>query len=146
MYQVIKTKFSIIKEASKNRIHDENAVLALCKDMATMAQESLQIITLNAKNFMIDRHLITLGLVNQSLVHMREVLKPCILDSAVSFIAVHNHPSGDLTPSVEDIKITRKLIEASKIVEIPILDHVIIGRRDSKDYCLSMNEKGICQF
>lgn len=146
MYQIIQTKVMTVKEASENKISSESQVLELCKDMVSMAQESFQILTLNAKHFVIDRHMITLGLVNQSLVHMREVLRPCIMDAACSYIAVHNHPSGDLTPSPDDIFITRKLIEVSKLIDIPILDHVIVGERDSKSNCLSMKAQGLFAF
>ncbi len=79
------------------------------------------------------------GTLNQSLIHPREVFKEAVKDSAYALILIHNHPSGDPTPSEQDIEITKKLKKACEVLEIPILDHVIIG---SGTY-FSMKEKGI---
>ncbi|GAQ95787.1 DNA repair protein RadC [Thermodesulfovibrio aggregans] len=79
------------------------------------------------------------GTLNQSLIHPREVFKEAVKESAYAVILVHNHPSGDPSPSEQDIEITKKLKKASEILEIPILDHVIIGR----ERYFSMKEKGI---
>lgn len=79
------------------------------------------------------------GTLNQSIIHPREVFKDAIKESAYALILLHNHPSGDSTPSEQDIEITRRLKKASEILEIPILDHVIIG---SGRY-FSMKESGI---
>jgi len=146
MYQTIQAKLSTVKEAQDISIKTPEAILEQCQDMTQLAQESFQILTLNAHNKLIDRHLITLGIVNACLVHPREVLKACILDSASAFIAVHNHPSGDPTPSAEDIRITRTLIEASKIIDIQFLDHVIVSQRKSISKFCSFKEENICQF
>ena len=98
-------------------------------------------IFLNAKNGISGYNLISLGLVNASLVHPREVFRPAIISSASAIIVVHNHPSKDSTPSSEDIRITKQLIEASRIIDIPILDHIIIGTTT-----LSFRESGVCNF
>ncbi|MCX7724802.1 MAG: DNA repair protein RadC [Thermodesulfovibrio sp.] len=79
------------------------------------------------------------GILNQSLIHPREVFKEAVRESAYAIILLHNHPSGDPTPSEQDMDITRKLKEASEILDIPILDHVIIG--DGSYF--SMKEKGV---
>lgn len=79
------------------------------------------------------------GTLNQSLIHPREVFKDAVKESAYAVILIHNHPSGDPTPSEQDIEITKKLKKASEILEIPILDHVIIG---SGKY-FSMKERGV---
>ncbi|GLI54260.1 RadC family protein [Thermodesulfovibrio yellowstonii] len=79
------------------------------------------------------------GTLNQSLIHPREIFKEAVKESAYALILIHNHPSGDPTPSEQDIEITKKLKKASEILEIPILDHVIIG---SGKY-FSMKERGI---
>jgi DNA repair protein RadC len=109
-------------------ILDSAAVANHCADMRYMAQEAFQILTLDGKRKLIARHLVTLGLVDSSLVHPREVFRRCITDNAHAVILVHNHPSGDPTPSAEDIRITRQLVGAGKIVGIQVLDHIIIGR------------------
>jgi len=146
MYTSIQTQLMKVKEASNNHMSDPQQVSKHCQDIADLAQEAFQIITLNSQNMMIDRHLITLGILNASLVHSREVFRPCIQDSAAALILVHNHPSGDITPSAEDIRITKKMIEAGNILDIKPLDHVIIGKKDGKVQYLSMREEGLCQF
>jgi DNA repair protein RadC len=110
-------------------------------ELKEAAQEAFIVIALNAKNRVIEKHLVSLGTVSSALVHPRECFRPLILSSASSCILAHNHPSGDPTPSAEDIKITRQLIAAGELVGIKILDHVIIGST-----ALSLRESGLCCF
>ena len=88
------------------------------------------------------------GTLNSSLVHPREIFKPAIQNSAASIILAHNHPSGDPSPSAQDIRITKKLIEAGTTMEIKVLDHLIIGRktRDGTNDFLSLRESGLAEF
>lgn len=88
------------------------------------------------------------GILNSSLVHPREVFKPAIQHSAASVILAHNHPSGDPSPSAEDIRITKKLVEAGRMIEIKVLDHIIIGRRmrEGSDDFFSLREGGLIDF
>ena len=90
-------------------------------------QEYFYCLYLNNKNEIIERRLLFMGTVNKSIVHPREVFKYAYLSSASGIVCVHNHPSGDINPSKEDINLTKTLIEIGKIQAIPILDHVIIG-------------------
>jgi DNA repair protein RadC len=117
-------------------------VFDLCQDMKELAQESFQILTLNCRHKLINRHLVTLGLNDASLVHPREVFIRAIKDNAASVILVHNHPSGDANPSPEDLRITKQLIEAGKIINISVMDHVIIG----DNQIVSLRESGIVAF
>ena len=94
-------------------------------------QEEFHIVTLDTKNQVIDTHCITVGTLDASLVHPREVFRAAIKDSASSIILVHNHPSGDPTPSREDIAVTDRLTESGKMIGIDVLDHVVIGRSGS---------------
>jgi DNA repair protein RadC len=71
--------------------------------------------------------LITRGLLNSSLVHPREVFRAAIAEAAAGIIVVHNHPSGDPTPSAEDRTVTRQLAEAGRLLDLPLYDHVVIG-------------------
>jgi DNA repair protein RadC len=119
---------AVVKEAKGGKLVDPNAVYKECQDMSMMAQEAVVVLTMNAKNRMIGRHLVTLGLADTSLVHPREVFRPAILDGAVSIILVHNHPTGEVDPSAEDVKVTRQIIEAGRVMGVRLLDHVIIGR------------------
>jgi len=90
-------------------------------------REEFWIAALDGKNRLIGTHQVSVGTLNASLVHPREVLKPLILASAAACILVHAHPSGDPTPSTEDRAITARLIEVCDLLGVQILDHVIIG-------------------
>lgn len=90
-------------------------------------QEEFHVVTLDTKNQVIDTHLVTVGTLDSSLVHPREVFRPALKDAAASVILVHNHPSGDATPSTEDFAVTRRLEAAGELVGIKVLDHVVLG-------------------
>ncbi len=94
-------------------------------------QEEFHIVTLDTKNQVIDTHQITVGTLDASLVHPREVFRAAIKDAASSIILVHNHPSGDPTPSPEDLAVTRRLTESGKTLGIDVLDHIVLGRKSS---------------
>jgi DNA repair protein RadC len=103
------------------------------------AKEEFHVVLLDQKHNVIKTDRITVGLSNQSLAHPREVFRPAIQESASALILVHNHPSGDPTPSQEDKTITKELTSAAKILGLRILDHIILG----KDKSLSMAEEKI---
>ncbi len=110
------------------RIRSSNDVFKYMKSiLKDLKQECFYCIYLNNKNQVLERKLLFMGTVNKSIVHPREVFKYAYLSSASSVICVHNHPSGDIKPSNEDINFTKSLIEIGKIQNIPVLDHVIIG-------------------
>ena len=92
-------------------------------------EENFCIFCLNAKNKIIGVHTISIGSLTASIVHPREVFKAAMLNNASAIICLHNHPSGDPEPSREDIEITRRLVEAGKLLGINVLDHVIIGEQ-----------------
>jgi DNA repair protein RadC len=102
-------------------------------------QEHFICITLNGANEVIHTRTITMGLLNHSLVHPREVFADAITDRAASIICVHNHPSGTLDPSSQDISITRQLADAGTLVGIRLLDHLIV----TDSGWLSMKERGL---
>lgn len=91
-------------------------------------QEEFIVISLNAASEVIKSRTVTTGLVNHSLVHPREVYRNAILDNAVSVICIHNHPSGNLEASAQDIHITKQLKEAGDIIGISVLDHIIVSK------------------
>lgn len=91
-------------------------------------QENLVVVTLDNANHIIDKHLVTKGLVNEGPFHPREILRTAILDNAVSIIVAHNHPSGNSEPSEQDIAVTRLVNAACKIMKMPCLDHIVISR------------------
>lgn len=93
-------------------------------------KEYFKILLLDQKNKIIRDVTISEGSLTATIVHPREVFRPAIRDSAASVIFIHNHPSGDPTPSIEDKKITTRLAEVGKVMGIPVLDHIIIGDKD----------------
>ncbi len=92
-----------------------------------LQQEVFKVLLLDSANHLLRDVTVTTGILNSSLVHPREVFRLAILEPAASIILLHNHPSGNPEPSSEDIQITRQLVEASKVVGIPIHDHLIIA-------------------
>ena len=146
-YSIALVQLPLIREASGEIVRKPEDAARVCADMQNLAQEALHILTLDTKNHLINRHLVTLGLINSSQSHPREFYRPAILDGACSVLAIHNHCSGDSAPSSEDINITKQLIEAGKIIGIPLLDHVIIGRpAEGRSGFFSMRESGMCDF
>ena len=103
-------------------------------------REQLIVICLDTKNQPTAINTVSIGSLNSSLVHPREVFKPAILSNSASIIISHNHPSGETCPSSEDISITTRIKEAGKILGIELLDHIIIG---SDERYVSIKERGI---
>jgi len=124
----------------------EDAALA-CADIAALAQESFHVLCLDVRNRLINRHMVSLGTVDASIVHAREVFRAAVSDGASAVVLAHNHPSGDPAPSAEDVRITRQLIEAGKVMDIPVHDHVILGREGGgTPALLSLRDAGLCDF
>lgn len=111
----------------------------LMEEMRYLKKEHMKLILLNIKCNLISVEEVSIGSLNASIVHPREVFNPAIKKSSASIIMVHNHPSGDPTPSSEDAAITVRISEAGKIIGIELVDHIIIG--DGK--YISMKEKGL---
>ena len=152
--------FKSIKEGKTYRIPNFNLVLVRegsnrtdCKtirgpeDAYEIARQELDIspcekflaILLNTKNMVIGTSVVSSGTLNASLVHPREVFQRAILSNAAAIIVAHNHPSGNTTPSPEDIALTAKLVESGKVLDIPVLDHIIVGHYGY----VSLKEKGL---
>ncbi|GKV65714.1 MULTISPECIES: RadC family protein [Sporosarcina] len=116
----------------------EDAANYLMTDMSSLNQEHFVVLFLNVKNEVLHKQTIFIGSLNSSIVHPREVFREAFKRSAASMIISHNHPSGDTTPSREDIEVTKRLMEAGSIMGIDVLDHIIIG--DQK--FISLKDKG----
>jgi DNA repair protein RadC len=116
----------------------EDAANYVMEDMRFLTQEHFVCLYLNTKNQVLHQQTIFIGSLNASIVHPREVFKEAFRRSAASFICLHNHPSGDPSPSREDIDVTKRLNECGKLIGIELLDHLIIG--DQK--FISLKEKG----
>jgi DNA repair protein RadC len=107
--------------------------------MEDLSREVFRIALLDAQNGLLRDRIVSEGTLSASLVHPREVFKPAILESAASVILLHNHPSGDPTPSREDLRLTRQLVECAHLLDLAIHDHVIIGR----GRFVSLAERGV---
>lgn len=104
-------------------------------------REVFSIMVLNTKNVVIGIHDVSVGSLTASVVHPREVFKAAFLANAANIILMHNHPSGDATPSREDIEVTARMVQVGRIMDMPILDHIIIG--DYTGEYVSLKEKEI---
>ena len=109
------------------------------QDMQYLAVEQFKILLLNSKNGIIGNELISQGTINATLVSPREIFHKAVKMLAASVVLVHNHPSGETTPSQEDITLTNKIVEAGKVLDIAVVDHCIIG----KGKYVSFKERGL---
>ena len=116
----------------------EDCARYMMEEMRFLQQEHFVCLYLNTKNQVMHRQTVFIGSLNASIVHPREVFKEAFRRAAASIICLHNHPSGDPSPSREDIEVTKRLVECGKIIGIEILDHIIIG--DHK--FVSLKDKG----
>ena len=124
---------------SPERVTSASDVYAALGEYSCKQQEHFMLITLDGASHIIEKRVIFIGTLNQSLVHPREVFHPAIHDNAAGVIIAHNHPSGTLEASRADIQITQRLKEVAKLVGIELLDHVII----SKNGYYSFSDEGL---
>lgn len=123
----------------KNRITRPTDIVPLIQRWANRDQEHFLVLSLNGASELIRVKLVSIGLLNRTLVHPREVYAQAINDKAASIIVAHNHPSGNVEPSREDLDVTQRLKNAGALLGIPLVDHLIF----SADEWLSMSEKGL---
>ena len=107
--------------------HPSDTLPILEAELSELAYERFVALALSSKNHVIAVLPVSSGSLNASIVHPRELFQRAILANSAALILAHNHPSGDPLPSPEDIALTRKLVEAGEILDIPVLDHVILG-------------------
>lgn len=136
----ISKRFKSYKDGNEYKISSpKDAVELVMEEMRGLKQEHLKVIMLNTKNVVIFIKDVSVGSLNSSIVHPREVFCDAIRKSSAAIVICHNHPSGDPTPSKEDINITYRLKECGKLLGIDLLDHLIIGNGKY----ISLKEKGI---
>jgi DNA repair protein RadC len=109
-------------------------VLGHVRDLRRARREHFVVLLLNARHELQARETVSIGTLNASIVHPREVFRPAILHSAASVVLVHNHPSGDPEPSEEDLGITKRLVQVGELIGIGVLDHVIIAARGTMSF------------
>jgi DNA repair protein RadC len=126
-----------MKEKQSALVMSPQDVWNACRDIRESKKEHFVVFFLDTRNQEIKREVISIGTLNASLVHPREVFEPAISCAAAHILLVHNHPSGDCTPSEEDKKVTKQLKEAGELLGIHVLDHVIV----SKNSFLSFREE-----
>lgn len=133
-------RFRSYKSGAEYKISKpQDAADYVMEEMKCLNQEYLRVIMLNTKNIVICVKDVSVGCLNSSIVHPREVFREAVKKSSASIIICHNHPSGDPSPSKEDINITHRLKECGKLIGIELLDHIIIGN----GIFVSLKEKGI---
>ncbi|MEI6166511.1 MAG: JAB domain-containing protein [bacterium] len=119
-----------------------------CEEQAGYGQEAFTVLCLNTRNRLIAGGIISIGVIDATLVHAREVFRKAIEIRASAVVLIHNHPSGETTPSAEDIRLTKQLVQAGQVIGIKVLDHVIIGTR-RPEYLrpyTSIRENGLVEF
>ena len=143
MYQVPVYRVSLVKDSYQNSssksITKPQDIFEIARNyLANADREHFVVMMLSTKNQIIGINTVAIGDLNKCLVHPREVFKPAIIANSASVILLHNHPSGDPTPSREDLEMTKRLKNAGEILGIKVLDHVILG-----DECyVSLKERG----
>jgi len=116
---------------SRQKIDSPDLVYDLLgAEMRALHTESLRVVLLNTRYHLLRIEEVSTGSINESIAHPREIFRPALIYSAYALIVVHNHPSGDPTPSDADHRLTRRLAEAAKLLQITLLDHIIIGSPD----------------
>lgn len=124
-------RIRMIKEktlfSGKEVTDPERAVELLSKKMAQLDREMVAVLNLNLKNQVLNMNVVSIGTLNASLVHPREVFKTSILSNAASILVLHNHPSGVTLPSAEDLTLTKRLALCGTLIGIELMDHIIVG-------------------
>ena len=141
-YSMTQLLLMVREEAQRldiKRITSAQDVYSLLQDYSIKDREHFITITLDGRSKIIEKRVIHIGTLNQSLVHPREIFNPAITDGAAGIIISHNHPSGTLEASRADIQVTQRLKEVAKLVGIELLDHVII----SKEGYYSFSDEGL---
>jgi DNA repair protein RadC len=116
----------------------------LAPEMWTLDRERLYVLLVNTKIHLIWTEIVSIGSLNESVAHPREILRPALIHSAYGFILAHNHPSGDPTPSEADRRLTRRLAEAAELLKIHLLDHVVVGTpQDGRPSYFSFKENSL---
>lgn len=119
-------------EVSDDHVRSPEDALAIINEIFDLEHEAVElfgILTLTTKNKLAGAHILGKGLLSSALVRPREVMISAFQNNAASIVLFHNHPSGDPTPSPEDVEVTRRVVDAGELIGIDIMDHIIIGDR-----------------
>jgi len=120
----------------KTKITSARKSFEFLKEFQGLDKEHFIVIHLNTKNEVVSREIVSIGIMDACIVHPREIFRTAIMQNAQRIILAHNHPSGDPTPSEEDLRMTRKLIDVGDLLGIEVLDHIIVGKDEQYySYC-----------
>ena len=111
----------------------------LAPEMSGLAQEQLRVLLLNTKNVVVGQRVVYQGNISSAIVRPAEVLRPAVIEAVPSIMVSHNHPSGDPTPSPEDVACTKELSQAAKLLGVELMDHIVIGG----NRYVSLRERGL---
>jgi DNA repair protein RadC len=117
----------------------EDVANLLLGEMSFLEQEELRVVLLNTKNQVMAIPRVYKGSVNTSLIRIGELFREAVRQNCPALVVVHNHPSGDPTPSADDVRVTEQMVEAGKLLEIEVLDHLVLGHQKY----VSLKEKGL---
>jgi DNA repair protein RadC len=138
-YQIkTKVKFLTVKEATQIKIRNSEIAYEIMRTEAKIDRECGWVLHLNGRSELIEKELVSMGMVGASYMHPREIFKKAIINGASAIIIIHNHPSGDTTPSKDDREISRRLKEAGELIGIEVNDFIIIS---SRGYVSFVDEK-----
>jgi len=129
----------LVRPESEFRVSSPREAYELVRDLKRARKEHLVALYLDAQNHLIQRETISIGALNTTRTHPREILQPAILHSALAFVLVHNHPSGSLEPSRDDLDFTRSIARAAELIGVGLTDHLIVSPRGY----LSLKERGV---
>ena len=145
-YRAVMEAFEAYVAAERPQLQSPGDIVQLMRPLLVgREQEEFHVLLLDTKHRLLRDEVVTIGLVDRSQVHPREVFRSAIRENCTRIILTHNHPTGDPAPSSQDISCTRQLVEAGKIIGIEVLDHVILGNRTAarvQDY-VSFREENL---
>ena len=141
-HRLYRTRSGFDPEGAIHLASPEDVFLLLRDQLEPLTQEQVHVLTLTAKNHVIGVHLLYQGTISTSPVRLAEIFRLPILDAAPAIVLAHNHPSGDPAPSPDDIRLTRQLVEAGRLLDIEVLDHIVLGHRRF----VSMRERDLVDF
>lgn len=127
VFELARRLETFVEEPKRKICSPKDVYVLMYPKMREQKKEKFITLCLDTKNQVLKEEVVSIGSLNASIVHPREVFKSALMESSASVIMVHNHPSGDPSPSREDIMVTEKLVEGGKLLGIDVLDHIIIG-------------------
>ncbi len=130
MYEIPIVRLEIVRDSGERMLQvscPEDVVGVARSYIGNEDREHMIALLLDTKNKINGVHTVSIGTLNSSIIHPREVFKAAIMGNAAALILIHNHPSGDPNPSQEDLEVTRRIREAGELIGIPLLDHIILG-------------------